>query len=153
MVPILSAGVGASSAPTSPPAADELEAHSRHDTYHHHPHHHHRPQHHRRSRRNSTFTQGDTSTTPRKNDAADRRAELVEPNLNPSPHAHQRGSAPEGDGMHVMSGESLEHMLLAASRVALGLPAVAAGVGSEASGYSSDSEEDGVMIVRRRKVI
>ena len=122
VVPILSAGVGASSAPTSPPAAGELEAHSRsrHNTHHHHPHHHHRPQHHRRSRRNSTFTQGDTSTTPWKNDAADRRAELVEPNLNPSPHAHQRGSAPEGDGMHVMSGESLEHMLLAASRVRWG---------------------------------
>jgi hypothetical protein len=43
--------------------------------------------------------------------------------------------------MHVMPGDSLAHLLPAAFRVALGLPAVAAG--SDASGGSSDSEEEG----------
>jgi hypothetical protein len=43
--------------------------------------------------------------------------------------------------MHVMPGESLAHLLPAAFRVALELPAVAAG--SDASGGSRDSEEDG----------
>jgi len=141
--PILSAGVGASSAPATATAstiADESEeAHSksRHDTHQHPPHHHH-PQHHRRSRRNSTVNQGGTSTTPRNNDSANRRAEHVEPNANP--HPHQRGSVPKGDGMHAMPGESLAHLLPAALRVSLGLPAVAAG--SDASGASSDSEDE-----------
>jgi len=47
--------------------------------------------------------------------------------------------------MHIMPGESLAHLLSAGLRVALGLPAVGTGVGSDASGGSSDSEE--VMVV------
>jgi len=54
--------------------------------------------------------------------------------------------------MHVMPGESLAHILPAALRVALGLPAVAAG--SDAFGSLSDSEdeegEDGRSEYRRR---
>ena len=144
MFPILSAGVGASSAlaPGTAATADESEevhSRTRHDTHHHYPHHHHHPQHHRRSRRNSTVNQGGTTSTPRNNNSANRRAtEPVETNPNAHAHQPQRGSVPKGDGMHIMPGESLAHIFPAALRVALGLPAVAAG--SDASGGSSDSE-------------
>ena len=149
--PILSAGVGASSAPATASAStivdesEEPHGKSRHDTHHHHHQPHHHPQHPRRSRRNSIVNQGGTSITSRNNDPSHRRAEHVEhvePNANP--HAHQRGSVPKGDGMHVMPGESLAHLLPAALRVSLGLPAVA--TGSDASGASSDSEEDEVAV-------
>ena len=139
--PILSAGAIASSASATAHAAianepEEIHSRSRHDTHHHHHHHHH----HRRSRRNSTVNQGGTAHA-RNNDSANRRAEHVEANLNLNAHQPQRGNIPKGDGMHVMPGESLAHLLPAVLRVALGLPPVAGG-SSDASEGSSDSEEE-----------
>lgn len=134
--PILSAGVNGSSAPTPTTAAikdesDEAHSRHRHDTHHHH----HHQQHQRRSRRNSAVNQGGP-THARNNDSANKRAEHVELNAHPP----QRGSIPKGDGMHVMPGESLAHLLPAALRVALGLRAVPGGVSGDASEGSSDSE-------------
>ncbi|KIM39511.1 hypothetical protein M413DRAFT_447003 [Hebeloma cylindrosporum] len=165
-VPILSAGVSSAPAsasassvagfgsataaiptPTAAVADDSEEGHSRnrHDTHHH-------QRHHRRSRRNSTVNQTG-STNARNSESTNRRPDHVDPNSSAHHHhhqhqQHQRGSAAgtssKGDGMHVMPGQSLAHLLPPALRVALGLPAVPGGgaLGDDGSEGSSGSEEE-----------
>jgi len=140
--PILSAEASSTPATLVADELGEVHSRSRSDIHHHH-------HHHRRSRRNSTVNlnaQRGTTSSARNMDNVNRHNDHVDSNPHQKPTKFKGG-----DGMHVMPGESLAHLLPVALRVALGLPQVAEAETSSGSEGTSESEDDDGQARRHRR--